>query len=433
MFDSSQLIQLRDQEDVNTLLQFNDGFAHVYASSLEKEPCSRLPLGGVKKVEIIDSEPDTSLAGDDVNDLACLLKKVRFRSAGDTKPQKKEVVGGDGPKHVGVTSSCSNSMNKLNQNGVCLPEGDVQNNNSKIGTVNKQASRPQSGLAEKVELIVDSESYAIPDSDPLDVFNCPDSEFNDFDKHKVENCFVAGQIWTCYDMDDGMPRLYALIRKVSSPEFKIKFSWFKPPPEDERQSAWIRADLPVGCGKFRHGNSEYTFTRLIFSHQVPCEKSERGMLIVYPRKGETWALFKDWDISWSADPDDHSVGHMPMNYTYEVVEILSGYVGDAGVKVGYLDKVNGFVSLFQRTKITVAGTFFVKPNELYKFSHRIPSFNMTGTEREDVPGGSFELDLLLYPSIQMIFGTLGKLWKEAELQILISTCRRSLVYYSLWN
>nr|XP_009785694.1 PREDICTED: uncharacterized protein LOC104233931 [Nicotiana sylvestris] len=91
---------------------------------------------------------------------------------------------------------------------------NMLNNNSKIGTVNKQASRPQSGRAEKV----DSVSYTIPDSDPSDVFDCPDSEFNDFDKHRAENCFVAGQIWTCYDMDDGMPRLYALVRKVSSPE-----------------------------------------------------------------------------------------------------------------------------------------------------------------------------------------------------------------------
>ncbi|XP_009628897.1 uncharacterized protein [Nicotiana tomentosiformis] len=36
-FDRAQLIRLRDQEGVDTLLQFNDGFAHVYASTSEKE------------------------------------------------------------------------------------------------------------------------------------------------------------------------------------------------------------------------------------------------------------------------------------------------------------------------------------------------------------------------------------------------------------
>lgn len=58
---------------------------------------------------------------------------------------------------------------------------------------------------------------------------------------------------------------------------------------------------------------------------------------------------------------------------------------------------SGFVSLFQRARLTVVGTFFVKPNELYMFSHRIPSFKMTGTEREDVPAGSFELDPYALP------------------------------------
>ncbi|XP_070016651.1 uncharacterized protein [Nicotiana sylvestris] len=61
-FDRSELIRLRDQEGVDTLLQFNDDFAHVYASSLEKELYSRLPSCGPAKVELIgkaisDSNP----------------------------------------------------------------------------------------------------------------------------------------------------------------------------------------------------------------------------------------------------------------------------------------------------------------------------------------------------------------------------------------
>ncbi|KAM3290485.1 hypothetical protein P3S67_018774 [Capsicum chacoense] len=143
--------------------------------------------------------------------------------------------------------------------------------------------------------------------------------------------------------------------------------------------AWVREELPVSCGKFRRGSSKYTSDRLIFSHQVQCEKDESGLYIIYPRKGETWALFKDWDIRWSR------------KYKYEIVEVLSEFVGDAGIQVGYLAKVAGFISLFQRTSLTLAGAFFVKQEELYKFSHRIPS-KMSRTEREGVPVGSFELD-----------------------------------------
>ncbi|XP_059278585.1 uncharacterized protein LOC132032838 isoform X2 [Lycium ferocissimum] len=51
-FDKTQLIRLRDQEGVDTLLQFNDGFAHVYASSSEKEPNSAVAPNRVSTTEV---------------------------------------------------------------------------------------------------------------------------------------------------------------------------------------------------------------------------------------------------------------------------------------------------------------------------------------------------------------------------------------------
>ncbi|KAH0700312.1 hypothetical protein KY285_014564 [Solanum tuberosum] len=98
-----------------------------------------------------------------------------------------------------------------------------------------------------------------------------------------------------------MPRFYAHIRKVHSPEFKVMFCWLEASPEDQRGRAWVSAELLVGCGKFRRGSTESTSDRLTFSHQVQCEMVKRGLYIVYPRKGETWALFKDWDIGWGSD------------------------------------------------------------------------------------------------------------------------------------
>ncbi|CAN4116781.1 unnamed protein product [Withania somnifera] len=357
-FDRTELIQLRDQEDVNTLLQFNDGFAHVYASSLEKGPYSRL------------------------------------LSAGDGKPQQREAVDGDDQKHAGVTRSCSNPRENLDQNGVGLPEGDVQNDNSKFGTASEQASRLLSGGAEKVELTVDSDSevYTLADSYLPEVYDYPDAEFSDFDKHRAQDCFATDQVWACFDTADGMPRFYTHIRKVvDSPEFKVIFSWLEAYLEDQMGRAWVKAELPVGCGNFRRGSNHFTFDRLIFSHQLQWEMDKRGVYIIYPRKGETWAVFKDWDISWSSDPDNRR------KYKYEIVEILSDFVVDVGVHVCYLDKVTRFVSLFQQARPIEVSTFFIKTNELYKFSHRIPSFKMTGTEREGVPEGSFELHPICLP------------------------------------
>ncbi|XP_019066779.2 uncharacterized protein [Solanum lycopersicum] len=272
-------------------------------------------------------------------------------------------------------------MEIFDQNGVGLPEGSVQNNSSKIKTVNEQAPLPTSGCEKKVKvgLIVNSDSgpSTIPDGNPPKVYDYPDPEFRDLDKHKSEIYFAVDQIWTCH-YADFMPRFYACIRKVSSPEFKIKLRWLEAHPEDERERAWVRADLPVGCGKFRRGSSKYNSDRLVFSHQMQCENDKRGLYIVFPRKGETWALFKDWDFRWSSDPKSYR------KYKYEIVQVLSDFVGDAGIQVGDLEKVTGFISIFQRTRPTPVGAFFVKPKELYKFSHRIPS-KMSGTEREDVP------------------------------------------------
>ncbi|KAH0726748.1 hypothetical protein KY284_002613 [Solanum tuberosum] len=404
-FDRSQLIQLRDQEDVNTLLQFNDSFAHVYASSLEEEPSSILPSGGLKEIEFLvgsDSKPDTTPAGDDENDLASPLKKARFlstgdskalkkawahQSGGDSKPQQKEAVGDDAQKQAGVTRLCSSYVETLNQDGVGLPEGEVENNNSKIGTVNEQASRQPSGVS-------DSETDSTSDSNPPEDDRLK-PEFSDFDKHRARNCFATDQIWASYEADDGMPRRYALIKNVSSPEFKIKLRWLEPNPEYPREHAWVRGLLPVGCGRFKCGSVDSvecnSSDHRLFSHQVQYIKGKKGPYLVYPRKGEIWALFKDWDISWSSDPENHR------EYKYEVVEILSHYEYGAGLLVGYLDKVSGYVSVFQPTRPNVVDTFFIKPKDYYKFSHRVPSFKMTGTEGVGVPAGSFELDFYALP------------------------------------
>lgn len=327
-------------------------------------------------------------ASDDENDLANPRKKVRAnQSAEDDTSKQKEAVSGDDFRNAKPTDSNGNSKANTTQNEVASPKAKVQNENINNRKFDKQASGPPSSEVEKVQ-VVDSDSE--PDSElsdnPPEIYDCPDPEFSDFDKHREESCFAVDQIWACYDTADGMPRFYCQIRRVSSPEFELRFTWLEANPEDRRDMEWVEAELPAGCGKFKRGSSQISNDRLTFSHLVQFTKGKRGAFIVYPRKGETWALFKNWDISWSSDPEKHS------KYKYEIVEVLSDFVKDVGIKVNYLDKVSGFVSLFEPTSQTKDGSFLVKPNELYKFSHQIPSFRMTGTEKEGVPVGSFELD-----------------------------------------
>ncbi|XP_010240875.1 PREDICTED: uncharacterized protein LOC104585627 [Nelumbo nucifera] len=224
-------------------------------------------------------------------------------------------------------------------------------------------------------------------------FDCPDAEFSDFDKNRKEDSFAVDQVWAIYDDVDGMPRFYARVGKVFSPGFKLRITWLEPDPDDKDEIDWADEELPVACGKFRLGSSEFAEDMPMFSHLASWEKGRaKGSYMIYPRKGETWALFKNWSINWKSEPDNHR------KYEYEFVEVLSEYDKEAGITVEFIGKVKGFVCLFQRTTKEGVGSFQILPNELFRFSHKVPSFRMTGKERKDVPEGSFELDPASLPT-----------------------------------
>ncbi|KGN66129.1 uncharacterized protein LOC101213491 [Cucumis sativus] len=239
--------------------------------------------------------------------------------------------------------------------------------------------------------IVDTEENGLQGG--VHVLVCADPEFSDFDTDKGKDCFAVNQVWAIYDTVDGMPRFYARIRKVFSPEFKLQISWFEPHPDDKGEIEWCDAELPIACGKYTLGGSELTAELPMFSHMVHCPKqgASKSSYFMYPRKGETWALFKDWDIRWSSEPEKH------VAFEFEFVEILSDYVEGVGISVAFMDKVKDFVCLFHTTEKHRQNSFKIPPNELYRFSHQIPSVRMTGKERKGVPKGSFELDPAALP------------------------------------
>uniref|UniRef100_A0A1D1YUT1 Curved DNA-binding protein n=1 Tax=Anthurium amnicola TaxID=1678845 RepID=A0A1D1YUT1_9ARAE len=225
-------------------------------------------------------------------------------------------------------------------------------------------------------------------------FTYPDPEFYDFGKDREQSCFDVDQIWAVYDNLDGMPRFYVQIRSVSSTGFKLRFTWLQYDPVGQAEMDWSDAELPVGCGNYIHGKkTENMDDILMFSHIVPLIKgSKRKSHGIYPRKGEAWAIFKDWDIKWSSNPDQHR------QYEYEFVEILSDFSFDAGVNAAYLSKVKGFVSLFCHGGREGIRKLHVPSNELLRFSHMVPSYRMTGKEREGIPEGLYELDPGSLPS-----------------------------------
>lgn len=328
----------------------------------------------------------------DNDDISSPPKRSReTKRSGDGKEEQKEEISSHkqfkycNSADVPVASAVGNKI--FSRKGSAHAEGSTLHGIGEDGKHKVEETETVTGN-DQSEANSDSDCASDPE-----LFECPDPEFSDFDKDKEEHCFAVDQIWACYDTIDGMPRFYAQVRKVYSPGFKLRITWLEADPEDKGEIDWAVEGLPVACGKFKRGNSEDTSDRLTFSHQIFYEKGRgRCSYVIYPRKGEVWALFKGWDIKWSSDPENHR------KYKYEMVEVLSEFVNDIGVRVAYLEKVKGFVSLFQKMSRTGISAFLIPASELFRFSHRVPSFKMTGTERQGVPRGSFELDPASLPT-----------------------------------
>ncbi|CAH8356694.1 unnamed protein product [Eruca vesicaria subsp. sativa] len=216
------------------------------------------------------------------------------------------------------------------------------------------------------------------------VINCDDPEFSDFDKLREEGCFDKGQVWALYDEGEGMPRFYAVIRKVvTSPKFSVKYVWLEPDEDEEDETR----DLPVSVGRYVLGDEAKTNSCDLFSHLVRSKtRSNARNFTVLPGKGETWALFKNWDMDNSDSPRE-----------YEFVEILSDHAEGPTISVGFLYKVEEFKYVYSPMPKDEADTFEILPHEFFRFSHRVPSFRLKGTEGRGVSEGWYELDPAALP------------------------------------
>lgn len=308
----------------------------------------------------------------------------------DNVKAQNDALDGENPRHCNQSfpTDVYPSKAKGKQMETVHPVGkswhEDANNDYDVKARGKTGGISRTG-ADTAEIKSDSgkDSYSNTNSDG-GLYEVPDPEFCDFDKDRDERLFAVDQIWACYDTVDGMPRFYAQVKKILKSPFRLRFTWFEADPKDESDKKWADGGLPVGCGRFELGRTEETRGLLSFSHKMCYKRGQkRGSFMIYPREGETWAIFNDWSITWNSVPDNHE-------FKYEIVEVISDFVAGSGIEVCHLDKVRGFVSLFQRT--SKSKSFFVGPRELYKFSHRVPCFKMTGHETAGVPECSFELD-----------------------------------------
>ncbi|XXG49836.1 hypothetical protein AAC387_Pa02g3900 [Persea americana] len=240
--------------------------------------------------------------------------------------------------------------------------------NAKVSNENKSATEPAN---EKKHVVI----------------NVPDPDFHDFDKDRTEKCFDANQVWAAYDDDDGMPRFYALIQKVISYEpFKMRFSWLNSKTNSELGPInWVASGFTKTCGEFRVGRYEVNDTVNVFSHRVRWEKGVRGVVKITPRRGDVWALYRNWSPNWNETTLDYVV------HKYDMVEVLDDYNEEHGVSVTPLVKVAGYKTVFHR-HMDPAQVRRIPREEMFRFSHQVPSWLLSGEEAENAPKGCRELD-----------------------------------------
>ncbi|KAK7320280.1 hypothetical protein VNO77_29613 [Canavalia gladiata] len=216
----------------------------------------------------------------------------------------------------------------------------------------------------------------------------PDSDFHDFDKDRAEECFKPKQIWALYDEEDGMPRLYCLIREVVSVSpFKINISYLSSKTDSEFGSVnWLESGFTKSCGNFRAWNSDVIDQVNIFSHVLSQEKTGRGGCVrIYPRNGDIWAVYRNWSPDWNRSTPDE------VRHQYEMVEVLADYSEELGVCVSPLIKLAGFKTVYQRNTDKSA-IKWIPRREMLRFSHQVPSWLLKGGEANNLPERCWDLD-----------------------------------------
>lgn len=219
----------------------------------------------------------------------------------------------------------------------------------------------------------------------------PDSDFHDFDKDRTEECFQPKQIWALYDEEDGMPRLYCLIRQIISVNpFKIHISYLSSKTDTEFGAVnWIDSGFTKSCGHFRATSSDIVEGVNMFSHILSREKAGRGGCVrIYPRGGDIWAVYRNWSKDWNrSTPYD-------VRHQYEMVEVLDDYNEEVGICVTPLIKLEGFKTVYQRSTAKGA-TQLIPRREMVRFSHQVPSWLLK--EASDLPEGCWDLDPAAIP------------------------------------
>lgn len=292
-------------------------------------------------------------------------------------------------KEKGITTQSSGTLEEKNEMNLVASENidnQVAVNIEEIVASSSNVSSDENNLEKEIAPLFPK---------PLSLSRM-DQDFYNFGDDRKPFHFEKGQIWAVhYRSRNSHNYQYAQINhySVSSTEF----TWLKPVPVTTSERRWCDIGLPVVCGTFFLDleNTETINSPDLFSHNCSWVSGiTHDQFVIYPKKGEVWAVYENWDLEeWSYNPD------ILNGCKLRLVEFLSNYSKYLGAKCVYLEKVNGFRSIFARVREgDNSATLHISPIKLYMLSHKVPSYRFSGGEiNVGVIAGMLELDLLALP------------------------------------
>lgn len=268
-----------------------------------------------------------------------------------------------------------------------------------MGTVNEREKRQRRGVMKTglVEVFDLRGSKTIRDlrvdksktarQDNMDIVALEELVFYDFDKNRRERSLKKGQVWATYDSKDGMPCRYALVDEVVAMNpFEVRLSWLEFQSNGNEQLVSLgKMGHHIPCGRFKIAEKTSVRSLKMFSHTADFERVARQVYWIYPKKGSVWALYNE--NTWSTEGSVLKEG-----YCYDIVVFLTSYCQIHGMSIAYLEKVDGFKTVFKRREIGAHAIKWLGKDDFKLFSHQIPAKKLSGEEATGLPKDCWELD-----------------------------------------
>ncbi|KAJ3704964.1 hypothetical protein LUZ61_008669 [Rhynchospora tenuis] len=201
-------------------------------------------------------------------------------------------------------------------------------------------------------------------------YEYPDADFHNFAMSRTCNNFQEGDIWALYSDLDTFPKYYGSICKVEHNPLKVHISWLEACPKCQVEKAWLDANFPISCGKFRVTTEKTTYDNPnYFSHMVSVRHHDRGNYYeILPEVGEVWAIYSNWSAGWT--PQDFKT------CKFDIVEIIEHR--EESTIVWPLRQVPEFRSVFmpEEDDGTGSATWQVSASAYILFSHKIPGIRL---------------------------------------------------------